>query len=234
MIILSTPLLFILVLAGEFDPAEKIDVNEANKENLQEIHGIGSTIAERIIEMRKICYFYPLSSLMEVKGIGEVTFNKIEEQGKAFVQFPKDAENTVFCRTLKEEISEKNEGEIEITKIDVNTASLEDLIKIVHIGETRGLELIALRPFYSLDQLAEIKGVGDKSLQDIKEQKLAWIDPSLKKPETEAEAGKKEIELIKTSSNGQKKPFLSSLIALVFAFFSGTIILILKNKTKIS
>ena len=45
-------------------------------------------------------------------------------------------------------------------KIDVNTAPLNDLIKIIHIGEKRGLELISLRPFSSLDDLARIKGIG--------------------------------------------------------------------------
>ncbi len=60
-------------------------------------------------------------------------------------------------------------------KIDINTAPLEDLVKIVHIGEIRAKELISLRPFFSLDGLVKIKGIGEARLRDIKEQGLAWV-----------------------------------------------------------
>ena len=58
-------------------------------------------------------------------------------------------------------------------KIDVNTAPLEDLVKIIHIGEVRAKELISLRPFSSLDDLARIKGIGQAKVEDIKNEGLA-------------------------------------------------------------
>jgi len=60
-------------------------------------------------------------------------------------------------------------------KIDINTASPEDLVKIIHIGEARSLELISLRPFSSLDDLARIKGIGPSRVEDIKKEGLAWV-----------------------------------------------------------
>jgi hypothetical protein len=63
-------------------------------------------------------------------------------------------------------------------QIDINTASLEDLVKIIHIGEKRALELISLRPFSSLDDLIKIKGIGEARIQDIKKQGLAWVTES--------------------------------------------------------
>lgn len=62
-------------------------------------------------------------------------------------------------------------------KIDINTAPIEDLVKIIHIGESRARELISLRPFSSLDELTKIKGIGEARLRDIKEQGLAWVAP---------------------------------------------------------
>jgi hypothetical protein len=59
--------------------------------------------------------------------------------------------------------------------VDINTAPLEDLVKIIHIGEVRALELISLRPFSSLDELTKIKGIGEARIKDIKKQGLAWI-----------------------------------------------------------
>lgn len=71
-------------------------------------------------------------------------------------------------------------------KIDINNAPLEDLVKIIHIGKVRALELISLRPFSSLDDLTRINGIGEKRVEDIKKQGLAWVtdeSQSEQKPE---------------------------------------------------
>lgn len=69
-------------------------------------------------------------------------------------------------------------------KIDINAAFLEDLVKIIHIGEVRARELISLRPFSSLDDLARISGIGEARVEDIKEQGLAWVSAQ-EEPEPE-------------------------------------------------
>lgn len=74
--------------------------------------------------------------------------------------------------------------------IDINTAPLEDLVKIIHIGEKRAKELISLRPFSSLDDLIRIKGIGEKRVEDIKKQGLAWVS-SQGKPEPEPKSERK-------------------------------------------
>lgn len=141
--------------------------------------------------------------------------------------------------------TEKTEPLEEIEKIDINSAPLEDLIKIVHIGEIRAEELISLRPFYSLEDLTRISGIGQKSLEDIKKQGLAWIDPKLTPTEIE------ETELFEKDSEGIiSQPYGASLaaaseplgknlkslsvflIASALAIFSGMIILALKKKIK--
>ena len=63
-----------------------------------------------------------------------------------------------------------------VEKIDINTAPSEDLIKIIHIGEVRAQELISLRPFFSLDDLARINGISEKRVEDIKKQGLAYVN----------------------------------------------------------
>lgn len=70
-----------------------------------------------------------------------------------------------------------NDLSLSAEKVDINTASLEDLLKIIHIGEKRASELISLRPFSSLDELIGIKGLGESRVEDIKKQGLAWIGP---------------------------------------------------------
>lgn len=59
--------------------------------------------------------------------------------------------------------------------IDINSASKQQLMDIVHIGEARADELISLRPFDSIDQLSRIRGIGDARLNDIKSEGIACV-----------------------------------------------------------
>jgi len=61
----------------------KVNINTATKEELQKITGIGPVLAQRIIEARP---FYSLNDLLKVKGIGQVTLEKIIAQGCAYVE----------------------------------------------------------------------------------------------------------------------------------------------------
>lgn len=62
-------------------PEEKsININEADLETLIRLPGIGEKTAQKIIDLRnKKSEFENLEELMEVKGIGEVKFNKIKK-----------------------------------------------------------------------------------------------------------------------------------------------------------
>ena len=124
-------------------------------------------------------------------------------------------------------------GEASLISIDINAAPLKELVEIVHLGEVRALELISLRPFYSLDDLIRIKGIGDKALEDIKRQGLAWIDSTLEPPKIEKDLAAaansfKSLDLTQ-DKRVAKSPFVY-LIALAVAIFSGAIIFILKKK----
>ena len=57
---------------------EKIEVNSATVEQLQEVPGIGQTLAERIIEFRKEHGpFERVEDLLNVQGIGERTLERM-------------------------------------------------------------------------------------------------------------------------------------------------------------
>lgn len=62
-----------------FEPIEKICINTADYDELQEIDGIGGTIATSIIEYRTSeTLFYRIEDIMNVSGIGNATFGKIK------------------------------------------------------------------------------------------------------------------------------------------------------------
>lgn len=63
------------------DPAYgKININAADKETMQEIPGVGDTIARRIIEYRQINGpFEDIEVLRKVKGLGGSRYDRLKE-----------------------------------------------------------------------------------------------------------------------------------------------------------
>jgi len=158
---------------------------------------------------------------------------------------PKGDENKILIFTFA------SSGSSVIEKVDINSAPLEDLVKIIHIGEVRAKELISLRPFSSLDDLDRIKGISKTRVEDIKKQGLAWVEIE---EQIEAE---KEVEVDELRSSppfanarvndleekkklatineqmSEKPSLFPLLVAFPIAIFSGIIILFLKRKVKI-
>ncbi len=67
-------------LPKETSGIEKININTAGANDLQTLPGIGGVLAERIIEYRNIHGdFAEIYDITNVSGIGEATFEKIED-----------------------------------------------------------------------------------------------------------------------------------------------------------
>jgi len=92
----------------------------------------------------------------------------------------------------KEEFIDENNQEEETVKsveenicpggININTASNEDLDKIVGVGPATAQKIIGARPFYSLKDLLKVGGIGEKTLQEIINQSCAYIESGLYPP----------------------------------------------------
>ncbi len=74
---LFTPL---LALQGQSKPVEKININTAPVEVLENLPRIGPKVAQRIVDFRKQNGpFKKIEELMKVKGIGEKTFARLKD-----------------------------------------------------------------------------------------------------------------------------------------------------------
>lgn len=78
-------------------------------------------------------------------------------------------------------------------QININNASLEELDKIIYVGNATAIKIVGARPFSSVDDLIRVKGIGNITLGKIKAEGLACvyekeeekISPIEEKPEPE-------------------------------------------------
>ena len=66
----------------------------------------------------------------------------------------------------------QDEYESEYSKVNINTATIEQLTRIKHISEERANQIIELRPFNSVYDLIKVKGIGTARVNDIVKQDL--------------------------------------------------------------
>lgn len=60
-------------------------------------------------------------------------------------------------------------------KVEINTAPLQQLEALIGIGPVKAQAIIGARPFSSIDDLLRVSGIGEKTLQRIKDQGLAYV-----------------------------------------------------------
>lgn len=60
-------------------------------------------------------------------------------------------------------------------KVNINSASVEELIQIIHIGKKRAEKLIDRRPYKDIFELSNVLGLGYKRMLDILNQKKATV-----------------------------------------------------------
>ncbi len=77
--------------------------------------------------------------------------------------------------TAKSEKDPSKSDPVDVDCININTASMEELMEITQIGEARAKDIINLRPFQTVDELTKINGIGDARLNEIKQQGKACV-----------------------------------------------------------
>ncbi len=60
-------------------------------------------------------------------------------------------------------------------RVEINTATLQQLEEIIGVGPVIAQHIIGARPYTSVDDLLRVKGIGEKTLQKIKDQGLAYV-----------------------------------------------------------
>ncbi len=81
-----------LAAAKETTPAKQVELNHATAEELVALPGVGEKLAARIIEYRdQNGGFKSVDELMNIKGIGEKNFQKLETRVRVAGSAPRGA-----------------------------------------------------------------------------------------------------------------------------------------------
>lgn len=168
---------------------ETIDINTASFEELKTLPRIGTVSANKIIEYRKICgRFNSIEEITRVKGIGKKTFEKIREVITVGSSSYCDEKKSFSKLEKPESLPEKmkslmtnEEGSMTINgtktfqeqlKININTASIEELERLHGIGPAIANRIIEYRKFHggfqSIEEITRVKGIGVKTYEKIK------------------------------------------------------------------
>ncbi len=132
----------------------KYDLNKVTFEELANIPEIGPSLALNIVTKRDSFLFQNLTDLACIKGVGKDKFRKIEKY---------------FYRLKK---TEKRKLSKSVKLININTAGIENLIRIKGISKKKAEKIIVLREkkggFKSLKEIEKISGIGPKTIERLK------------------------------------------------------------------
>jgi competence protein ComEA len=159
-------------------PVYRVDLNRANREELLQLPGVGDRMATRIEDFRKEHgKIRRVDDLTEVPGVGPATMNRlrdwvrVEEDGN-----DDDLDPTLAAPSVKKKsngTSKSNGGKkSEPTKpVDINRATVEDLVQLPGIGLTTAQRIVDERKksaFSSVDDLKRVPRLKGKTLDKIR------------------------------------------------------------------
>ena len=151
---------------------ERENLPKPAKEEVEEVEGIGGPI---VVPMTPDDLQNILDDIQEKIDIISYQVEKliVEQKEKEELEKPEEDEIIEEDEDLADNIC---------LAVNINTATASELEKIIGVGPSTAQKIISARPFYSLNDLLRVGGIGEKTLQKIKEQSCAYVDSGLIPP----------------------------------------------------
>jgi competence protein ComEA len=151
------------------------DLNRAERTDLEQVPGVGPNLAQAIVEHRNAKgKFQSLDQLRQVKGVGPATFDKVRPYLRVdplpTAEPDLGAVPVLERKKTPEPVRSPSGRKFQPgdPPINVNTASLDQLLMLPDVGPVTAQAIIAARPIKSVEDLDRVKGIGAKKLDKMR------------------------------------------------------------------
>lgn len=156
--------------AAEPEPAKLVDLNTAKSAELEELPGVGPSLAKAIIDARP---FKSVDELDRVKGLGAARIaalrNKVSVGGKAASSKEELGKADPKRKTAAKGKSTTKGVLASGEKINLNTATQAELEELPGVGPAKAMDIIGGRPYKSIEDIMKVRGIKEGTFEKIKD-----------------------------------------------------------------
>jgi competence protein ComEA len=145
----------------------KVDINTASQAELESLPGVGPQTAKAIIDARP---FSSVSDLERVSGIGEQKMKDLRGMVTASrAKAPRKVESASTSTSSRSSSNDRVAYRTTTTRINLNTASKEELESLPEIGPVKAQAIIDARPFKNTEDVMRVKGIKEGTYEVIRD-----------------------------------------------------------------